>query len=77
MLNLRVWSYRFAGLLTKMGGAPKAIVVAGPSGVGKGTLIEKLKAEYPEKIGFSVSHTTRDPRYVREFRVGFLIIAAH
>jgi len=48
--------------LTRMGGAPKAIVVAGPSGVGKGTLIEKLKAEYPEKIGFSVSHTTRDAR---------------
>ena len=38
------------------------IVICGPSGVGKGTLIEKLKADYPEQFGFSVSSTTRDPR---------------
>lgn len=43
-------------------GNPKAVVVAGPSGVGKGTLIEKLKKEFPDRVGFSVSHTTRDPR---------------
>eukprot|EP00961_Rhodomonas_salina_P192684 2600808-Rhodomonas_salina.1 len=42
--------------------APKALVIAGPSGVGKGTLIEKLKAEFPDAFGFSVSHTTRAPR---------------
>ena len=41
---------------------PKALVVAGPSGVGKGTLIEKLKKEFPAVFGFSVSHTTRGPR---------------
>jgi guanylate kinase len=41
---------------------PVAIVVAGPSGVGKGTLINKLMEECPGKFGFSVSHTTRDPR---------------
>lgn len=41
---------------------PNAIVVAGPSGVGKGTLIEKLRAEYPSLFGFSVSHTSRAPR---------------
>jgi len=35
---------------------------AGPSGVGKGTLIEKLKKEFPDAFGFSVSHTTRAPR---------------
>eukprot|EP01052_Picozoa_sp_SAG31_P076008 SAG31_NODE_35256_length_324_cov_20.404444_1_plen_108_part_11 len=40
----------------------KAVVVAGPSGVGKGTLINKLMDEKPGKFGFSVSHTTRDPR---------------
>ena len=34
----------------------------GPSGAGKGTLIESFKAEYGEKIGFSVSYATRDPR---------------
>eukprot|EP00188_Purpureofilum_apyrenoidigerum_P001619 Plantae.Rhodophyta-Purpureofilum_apyrenoidigerum.ctg19073.p1 GENE.Plantae.Rhodophyta-Purpureofilum_apyrenoidigerum.ctg19073~~Plantae.Rhodophyta-Purpureofilum_apyrenoidigerum.ctg19073.p1 ORF type:complete len:189 (+),score=50.09 Plantae.Rhodophyta-Purpureofilum_apyrenoidigerum.ctg19073:220-786(+) len=40
----------------------KAVVIAGPSGVGKGTLIDMLKKNYPGRIGFSVSHTTRAPR---------------
>ncbi|CUF94486.1 guanylate cyclase-like protein, putative [Bodo saltans] len=39
-----------------------AIVISGPSGVGKGTLIQRLLAAYPDQFGFSVSHTTRDPR---------------
>lgn len=39
-----------------------AIVISGPSGVGKGTLINRLLAEFPDQFGFSVSHTTRDPR---------------
>jgi guanylate kinase len=34
----------------------------GPSGAGKGTLIEKLKGKLGDKIGFSVSYATRDPR---------------
>ena len=38
------------------------LVVAGCSGVGKGTLIHKLMASEPEAFGFSVSHTTRAPR---------------
>eukprot|EP00897_Mesotaenium_endlicherianum_P008479 jgi/Mesen1/765/ME000110S_11036 len=37
-------------------------VICGPSGVGKGTLINKLMAEFPGSCGFSVSHTTRAPR---------------
>lgn len=41
---------------------PKAVVIAGPSGVGKGTLIGKLQKEFPKLFGFSVSHTTRAPR---------------
>lgn len=41
---------------------PKAVVIAGPSGVGKGTLINKLQKEFPALFGFSVSHTTRPPR---------------
>ena len=32
------------------------------AGVGKGTLIELLRAKYPTHFGFSVSHTTRNPR---------------
>ncbi|EGN91987.1 hypothetical protein SERLA73DRAFT_191771 [Serpula lacrymans var. lacrymans S7.3] len=38
------------------------LVVSGPSGVGKGTLIKRLFSEFPDNFGFSVSHTTRSPR---------------
>ena len=41
---------------------PCPIVIAGPSGVGKGTLISKLLAKFPGVFGFSTSHTTRAPR---------------
>jgi hypothetical protein len=33
------------------------VVVCGPSGVGKGTLIGRLMVEHPALFGFSVSHT--------------------
>ena len=39
-----------------------AVIICGPSGVGKGTLIQKLLKEFPDNFGFSVSHTTRAPR---------------
>ncbi|KAL3841247.1 hypothetical protein ACJIZ3_025838 [Penstemon smallii] len=45
-----------------IGEAEKPIVISGPSGVGKGTLISKLMEEFPSMFGFSVSHTTRAPR---------------
>ena len=38
------------------------MIITGPSGVGKGTLIARLRAEFPDAFGFSVSHTTRAPR---------------
>lgn len=38
------------------------LVVAGCSGAGKGTLINKLMEFDKESFGFSVSHTTRGPR---------------
>ena len=41
----------------------RPIVFCGPSGVGKGTLIEMLMQRFPnDQFGFSVSHTTRAPR---------------
>lgn len=40
----------------------KPLVICGPSGVGKGTLITKLMEAFPRRFGFSVSHTTRQPR---------------
>ena len=36
--------------------------MVGPSGAGKGTLINFLTAKFPDKFGFSVSYTTRQPR---------------
>ncbi|CAI8506400.1 unnamed protein product [Hanseniaspora opuntiae] len=38
------------------------IVLSGPSGTGKSTLLKKLFAEFPNDFGFSVSCTTRNPR---------------
>ncbi|KAL0953357.1 hypothetical protein HGRIS_004596 [Hohenbuehelia grisea] len=40
----------------------RPLVLSGPSGVGKSTLLTRLFAEFPDKFGFSVSHTTRAPR---------------
>eukprot|EP00934_Nitzschia_sp_Nitz4_P005886 Nitzschia sp. Nitz4//scaffold3_size479765//202151//202848//NITZ4_000084-RA/size479765-augustus-gene-1.563-mRNA-1//1//CDS//3329550710//5876//frame0 len=42
---------------------PTPVAFCGPSGVGKGTLIEMLMKRFPnDQFGFSVSHTTRKPR---------------
>jgi guanylate kinase len=38
------------------------IVISGPSGAGKSTILTRLFEEYPDKFGFSISHTTRAPR---------------
>lgn len=40
----------------------RPIVISGPSGSGKSSMIKKLFAEYPGCFGFSISHTTRNPR---------------
>ncbi|KAL0851267.1 hypothetical protein ABMA28_007103 [Loxostege sticticalis] len=41
---------------------PRPLVLCGPSGSGKSTLLKRLLKEFPDKFGFSVSHTTRNPR---------------
>ena len=46
---------------TELHRSPSALVVCGPSGVGKGTLIELL-LEDSTGFAFSISHTTRPPR---------------
>lgn len=38
------------------------MVLCGPSGSGKSTLLKMLLKEFPDRFGFSVSHTTRQPR---------------
>ncbi|KAI9928505.1 hypothetical protein ASPWEDRAFT_36260 [Aspergillus wentii DTO 134E9] len=40
----------------------RPVVISGPSGTGKSTLLKRLFAEYPDTFGFSISHTTRAPR---------------
>ena len=37
----------------------RPLVLCGPSGVGKSTIIKKLTDDFPDAFGFSVSHTTR------------------
>uniref|UniRef100_A0A671TWI8 Guanylate kinase n=1 Tax=Sparus aurata TaxID=8175 RepID=A0A671TWI8_SPAAU len=51
----------FSRLLSAMAG-PRPVVLSGPSGAGKSTLLKKLMKEYDSIFGFSVSHTTRNPR---------------
>lgn len=41
---------------------PRPLVLCGPSGSGKSTLLKRLLKEFPDRYGFSVSHTTRSPR---------------
>lgn len=41
---------------------PRPLVLCGPSGSGKSTLIKKMFDEFPDEFGFSISHTTRQPR---------------
>lgn len=40
----------------------RPIVISGPSGTGKSTLLKHLFTAHPHTFGFSVSHTTRSPR---------------
>lgn len=40
----------------------KPLVLCGPSGSGKSTLMKKMLDDFPDRFGFSTSHTTRKPR---------------
>jgi len=40
----------------------KMLIVVGPSGVGKGTLINKLLNDFPNSFSNKISHTTRASR---------------
>lgn len=40
----------------------QSILICGPSGVGKGTIISRLLSEFPHKVALSVSRTSRSPR---------------
>ncbi|KAI5479171.1 guanylate kinase [Pseudohyphozyma bogoriensis] len=51
--------------------ALRPICICGPSGTGKSTLLKKLFEEFPTKFGFSISHTTRQPRAGEENGVAY------
>ena len=60
---VRLYSAKsFSSFVPMTSKAIRSLVICGPSGVGKGTLINKLLSNYPNKMGLSVSHTTRKPR---------------
>lgn len=40
----------------------KIIIITAPSGAGKTTIVHYLLQQYPEKLAFSISATTRHPR---------------
>jgi guanylate kinase len=46
----------------------RPLVLSGPSGVGKSTLLKRLFAEYPDRFGFSVSRTF-DPFSIDSFDI--------
>lgn len=44
-------------IITRANQMSKNVVICGPSGTGKSTLLKRLFDEYPDKFGFSISRT--------------------
>jgi guanylate kinase len=59
-----------AAARTMRAAVSRVVVITGPSGVGKGTLIRLLREQLPE-LGLSISATTRDPRPGEEDGVAY------
>ena len=53
----------------------KPTVIVGPSGVGKGTLLNALREQYPGSFSVAVSHTTRGPREGEENGVHYHFVS--
>jgi Guanylate kinase len=49
----------------------RPVVISGPSGVGKGTILKRIQEKYPQDFGYSISHTTRKPRAGEESGVDY------
>lgn len=56
------YSRLFATQSSTVGQTIQSLLICGPSGVGKGTLITRLLEEYPHNVALSVSRTSRAPR---------------
>jgi len=52
----------------------KPLVMVGPSGAGKGTLINELRKVHKDSFGFSVSYTTRKPRQGEKDGVDYFFV---
>lgn len=61
MIFGRAVSRFFSAAAAVMAG-PRPVVLSGPSGAGKSTLLNRLLNDFEGAFGFSVSHTTRNPR---------------
>ena len=53
----------------------RPLVICGPSGSGKSTLMKRLIEEFPNYVGFSVSHTTRQPRPGEEDNIDYNFVS--
>ena len=53
----------------------KPIIILGPSGVGKSTLIKELNVKYPDSFGFSISYTTRAPRKGEQHGINYFFVS--
>ena len=51
-----------ASIAKAMANAAKPLVICGPSGVGKSSIVGKLQEEFGDCFALCVSHTTRKPR---------------
>ncbi|KAK0424139.1 hypothetical protein QR680_008509 [Steinernema hermaphroditum] len=48
--------------IAAMSTSVRPVVLSGPSGGGKSTILNKATGDFPDAFAFSVSHTTRKPR---------------
>ncbi|EDW68618.1 guanylate kinase [Drosophila virilis] len=71
----RAFSGTSSTLMSQAGSGPRPLVLCGPSGSGKSTLLKRLFAEFPDKFGFSVSHTTRHPREGEQHGVHYYFVS--
>jgi guanylate kinase len=58
-------------------GRGNLIVIAGPSGVGKGSVVKELLARYPGRLVLSVSATTRPPRAAEVDGVDYAFVSTN